>query len=67
MDFAFDRLGWNEVIHTILPENERSQAVAKRLGSRLLRPGHLPAPIDIDLDVWGQSRAEWKARTSRRP
>ena len=62
MDFAFDRLGWDEVIHTILAANTPSIAVAKRVGSRYLRPGHLPAPIDIDLDVWGQSRAEWRAR-----
>jgi RimJ/RimL family protein N-acetyltransferase len=67
MDFAFDTLGWDEAIHTILPDNAPSIAVARRLGSRYLRPGHLPAPIDMDLDVWGQTRAEWKARTSPRP
>jgi RimJ/RimL family protein N-acetyltransferase len=62
MDFAFDRLGWDEVIHTIVPDNAPSQAVARRLGSRYLRPGHLPAPIDLDTDVWGQSRADWRER-----
>ena len=62
IDFAFDRLGWAEVIHTIDPGNGPSQAVARRVGSRYLRPGRLPAPIDIDLDVWGQTRAEWLAR-----
>lgn len=62
IDFAFDRLGWDEVIHTIDPDNVPSQAVAKRLGSRYLRPGHLPAPHNLDLDVWGQSRAEWRQR-----
>jgi RimJ/RimL family protein N-acetyltransferase len=67
MDFAFDRLGWDEAVHTILPDNQRSQAVAKRLGSRYLRPGHLPAPISIDIDVWGQTRAEWRARRLARP
>ena len=65
MDFAFDRLGWDEVIHTIAPENTPSQAVARRLGSRYLRPGHLPAPIDLDTDVWGQSRKEWRERRGR--
>jgi RimJ/RimL family protein N-acetyltransferase len=60
--FAFDRLGWDEVIHTIAPDNTPSQAVAKRVGSRYLRAGRLPEPISIDLDVWGQSRAEWAAR-----
>ena len=49
-------------IHTIAPDNTPSQAVAKRVGSRYLRPGRLPEPISIDLDVWGQSRAEWAAR-----
>lgn len=67
MDFAFDRLAWDEAIHTIDPHNTASQAVAQRLGSRFLRPGRLPDPIALDLDIWGQSRAEWKARTSRRP
>ena len=62
IDFAFDRLGWNEVIHTIDPGNAPSQAVAKRVGSRYLRPGRLPDPIAIDLDVWGQTRADWTAR-----
>jgi len=62
MDFAFDRLGWTEVIHTIAPANAPSIAVAKRMGSRYLRPGRLPAPIDQDLDVWGQTREEWRAR-----
>ena len=63
MDFAFDSLGWNDVIHMIAPGNAASQAVASRLGSRNLRPGRLP-DVDVDLDVWGQSRAEWKARRS---
>jgi RimJ/RimL family protein N-acetyltransferase len=62
LDFAFERLGWEEAIHVIDPGNGLSQAVARRIGSRYLRPGRLPAPIDLDLDIWGQSRAEWKAR-----
>ncbi|MGZ3272248.1 MAG: GNAT family N-acetyltransferase [Caulobacteraceae bacterium] len=62
MDHAFDALGWDEVIHTIDPSNAPSIAVAKRLGSRYLRPGRLPPPIDVDLDVWGQTRAEWLER-----
>jgi RimJ/RimL family protein N-acetyltransferase len=62
IDFAFERLGWEEVVHTIDPANAPSQAVARRVGSRYLRPGRLPAPINLDLDVWGQTRAEWRAR-----
>ena len=61
MDFAFDQLGWDEVIHTIEPANANSQAVARRLGSSILRQARLPAPMDVDVDVWGQSRAAWRA------
>ncbi|WP_293318343.1 GNAT family N-acetyltransferase [Phenylobacterium sp.] len=62
MDFAFDQLGWDEVIHTIEPANANSQAVAQRLGSAVLRQAHLPVPMDVAVDVWGQSRAAWRAR-----
>jgi len=65
LDFAFDRLGWDEVIHVIDPANGPSQAVAARLGSHYLRPGRLP-DLDLDLDVWGQSRAEWRAEAAKR-
>ncbi len=61
IDWAFDALGWTEVIHTIVPENFRSQAVARKLGSRVLRQATLPEPISIAVDVWGQSREEWRA------
>jgi RimJ/RimL family protein N-acetyltransferase len=63
IDWAFDALGWSEVIHTIDPDNAPSRAVAERLGSRFLRMGHLPAPFDIDLQVWGQDRDAWRARS----
>ncbi|PZQ64484.1 MAG: N-acetyltransferase [Phenylobacterium zucineum] len=62
IDWAFDALGWDEVIHTIEPENVNSQKVAQRLGSRILRQATLPAPLNIHLDCWGQTRDEWKAR-----
>lgn len=62
IDWAFDTLGWTEVIHTIAPENVNSQAVAKRLGSTVLRDGWLPAPHDKPTVVWGQSREQWRAR-----
>jgi len=62
-DWAFDTLGWTNIIHCIAPDNYASQAVAKRLGSARLRPGRLPAPNDKDpIDIWGQSREEWFAR-----
>lgn len=63
IDYAFDVLGWDEVIHCIDPENEPSRRVAERLGSRFLRNDRCPPPFDLeDIHVWGQSRAEWKAR-----
>ena len=62
-DWAFEHLGWSEVIHSIDPDNVASQAVARKLGSRNLGPGKLPAPYqDSRIDIWGQSRQEWLAR-----
>ena len=62
-NWAFDTLGWTEIIHSIAPENLPSQRVAEKLGSRNLGPGKLPAPFESDVvDIWGQSRAEWRAR-----
>lgn len=62
-DWAFEHLGWTNVIHSIDPENTPSQAVARKLGSRNLGPGSLPAPYqEARIDLWGQSREEWRAR-----
>jgi RimJ/RimL family protein N-acetyltransferase len=61
IDWALDVLGWDEVIHTIAPENVASQAVARRLGSINRGPGRLPAPYeDSPVDVWGQTREDWR-------
>ncbi len=63
MDFAFDQLGWDDVIHNIDPENAPSQALAKRLGSQLRGPGRLPAPFDtVPIEIWGQTRDAWRSR-----
>ena len=62
-DWAFDNLGWDRVIHSINPDNVASQAVARKLGSRNLGPGQLPAPYsDQAIDIWGQSLDEWRSR-----
>ncbi len=37
MEFAFKELGWKKVIHVILKGNERSIAVAEKLGSKFIR------------------------------
>lgn len=64
IDWAFDVLDWQDVIHSVDPDNAASANVAKRLGSQLLRTGKfLPAPLDVkDINIWGQSRSEWRAR-----
>lgn len=64
IDWAFETLGWVEVVHAIEDDNVRSQAVASRLGSHRLRTGVLPAPFDMTIELWGQSRDEWMARRS---
>ena len=66
MNYAFESLQWSEVIHCINPENAASRAVAQRLGARLLRQARLPAPFEHEfVDVWGQSREEWRSRADR--
>lgn len=63
IDWAFDHLGWSQIIHCIAPDNHASKAVAARLGSTLQGPGHMPAPRDDDpIEIWGQSREQWIAR-----
>jgi len=66
MDYAFDVLGWDDVIHSIDRLNFASQKVALRLGADRRGPGRLPAPHDsADIEIWGQSRAQWRARRAR--
>lgn len=63
IDWAFDHFGWSEVIHVIGTGNHASQAVARKLGSRNRGPGHLPAPLENEVvEIWGQTRSEWRAR-----
>jgi len=63
MDWAVDHLGWSEIVHSIDPDNVASQAVARRLGSSILRRQRLPAPLDTEeLDIWGQTADAWRAR-----
>ena len=65
IDWAFDHLGWTEVIHSIDLDNTASQQLAQRLGSRNLGRGQLPAPFeDVEIDIWGQTREEWRAHRS---
>lgn len=51
------------MVHCIAKDNASSQAVAQRLGSYMMEEDvMLPAPISVPIDVWGQTRAEWRAR-----
>jgi len=59
IDWAFDHLGWTQVIHCIDAPNTPSISVATRLGSSWLR-----ADREADgksVEVYGQSRDQWRA------
>lgn len=63
IDYAFDVLGWTEVIHCIDPDNVPSQKLAERLGSYNQGPTAMPPPFEAHpADRWGQSREQWRAR-----
>ncbi|MEO1044407.1 MAG: GNAT family N-acetyltransferase [Pseudomonadota bacterium] len=62
MDFVFDLLKWDKVIHTIDPENIASIKLAERLGSTNKGPTRLPPPLqDFRVDSYEQTRDEWRA------
>lgn len=63
VDYAFEILGWEHVIHTIDPENLPSIALAKRLGAENEGRTRLPEPYhESVVDSWGQSREQWQAK-----
>ena len=63
MDYAFEVLGWEDVIHTIDPDNQPSQRLAERVGAVNRGPTRLPAPFEtLRVDAWGQTRDQWRAR-----
>ena len=63
MSYAFDVLGWEDVIHAIAPDNAASKKVADRIGSAYRGLGRLPAPFDeTEIEIWGQTREQWTAR-----
>lgn len=64
MDWAFDTLGWEHVIHCIAEDNAPSIALALRLGSQLEHK-NVPLPLATGVvpgDIYGQSRETWRAR-----
>lgn len=63
LDYVFDALSWDSVIHVIDPQNTRSIALARRLGSTNRGPTRLPDPFhEAIVDAWGQSADAWRAR-----
>ncbi|MDX1404353.1 MAG: GNAT family N-acetyltransferase [Woeseiaceae bacterium] len=55
IEFAFNELGWEKVIHVILAGNDRSIAVAKKLGSTFIRKQQgLPGVTTQDVVIYGQ-------------
>jgi RimJ/RimL family protein N-acetyltransferase len=63
MNYVFEDLKWDRVIHIIDPENLPSIALAQRLGSENLGRTQMPAPLDhLVVDAWGQTAEAWKAR-----
>jgi RimJ/RimL family protein N-acetyltransferase len=67
IDWAFDVLRWNNVIHCIPEANVRSAALAQRLGSSRQRQVVLPPPANTQVWMWGQTREQWRARAAEDP
>ncbi|HKJ17031.1 MAG TPA: GNAT family N-acetyltransferase [Xanthomonadales bacterium] len=57
IDYAFNELGWSEVIHVILRGNTGSIGVAEKVGSKYLRSQNgLPPVTEEKVLIYGQSR-----------
>jgi len=56
IDYAFRELGWRQVIHVILEGNEPSIALAKRVGSALVKEKQgVPGVTDQRVLIYGQA------------
>jgi RimJ/RimL family protein N-acetyltransferase len=65
IQYAFDVLGWDAVIHIIDPANAPSIALAERMGSTNQGPTQMPPPFhEFKVDAYGQSKEEWQANTA---
>lgn len=63
IDWAFEKLGWHDIIHSIDADNLASIALARRLGSRLRDIRKMPPPYQSTVaQIWGQTREEWLQR-----
>jgi RimJ/RimL family protein N-acetyltransferase len=59
MAYAFDVIGADEVFSIILPENQRSQAVARRLGLTLIDERVLSSFPESPHGIWRMGRERW--------
>jgi RimJ/RimL family protein N-acetyltransferase len=56
VEYAFTALGWPQVIHVIMEGNEASIAVARKVGSALIRKQRgVPGITDEPVLIYGQS------------
>jgi RimJ/RimL family protein N-acetyltransferase len=54
--YAFETLGWKQVIHVIMEGNEASMAVARKIGSTLVREQQgVPGVTDQRVFIYGQT------------
>jgi len=57
INFVFNTLGWSRIIHVIMEGNEPSIALAKKLGSTLIRSQKgVPGVTDQPVFIYGQSK-----------
>ena len=62
--YAFEVIGAAELFSIILPENERSQAVARRLGLTLVEERVLSSFPESPHGIWRLGRDQWKGAPS---
>jgi RimJ/RimL family protein N-acetyltransferase len=61
IDWAFEILEWEQVIHCIEPENVASIRLAERLGATYRYETEMPPPLDGHVThVYAQDRAAWR-------
>jgi RimJ/RimL family protein N-acetyltransferase len=61
--WAFEHLGWSEVIHPIHPDNQASRALARRFGSQLRGTVSMSSSTPDEIaEIWGQTREQWLQR-----
>ena len=59
IDYAYETLGWDSVIHVILPGNAASIGVAEKVGSTLQGThSGVPGVTDEEVLIYGQARRQ---------